>query len=333
MFHDVAPDEREAMAAEAAAAIVGAPRYDRAGAAGAAGVPLATATRLWRAMGFPEPGDDEVLFTDADVEALRTAEWLRAHGVVDEDGLVALARAMAQALSRLAVSHAAIAGEHVLSAAGTDPEAAAGEAAELVPRVGDLIGYVWRRHLVAAAESALVALFGEAGDAPVVVGFADIVGYTELTREMAPEELAALVERFEATASAVVAEGRGRVVKTLGDEVMFTAGSLREGVDVALALAGLDPPVRVGLAYGPVLARLGDVFGATVNVAARLTGLARPGTVLADREAATALRDDPAYDVAPIGRRSVRGYAHLAPFRLRKVSPASPQRRGDARRD
>lgn len=259
--------------------------------------------------------------------ALRTAEALRANGVVDEDGLVALARAMAQALSRLAVSHAAIAGDYVLrTAAGdVDPETAAHQAEALVPQVGELIGYVWRRHLVPAAESAVVAMLGEAvTDQPVVVGFADIVGYTELSRELGPDDLAALVERFESATATIVADHGGRVVKTLGDEVLFTAESLRNGIDLALALAGgaqaLGSEVRVGAAYGPVLARLGDVFGPTVNVASRLTGLARPGSVLVDREAAGALRDDPAYDVAPIGRRSVRGYAHLAPFRVHKVS-------------
>ena len=309
------------MVAETAEAIVGPARYDRAGAAAAAGVPLDRATMLWRAMGFPDPGDG-VLFTEQDVTALRTAESLRAAGVVDEDGLVALARAMAQALSRLALSHAAIAAEYVLRAGELDPETAAHEASDLVPRVGDLVGYVWRRHLVAAAESAAVAMFGEADeDAPVVVGFADVVGFTERTREMSADELATFVERFESSASNVVAEHGGRVVKTLGDEVMFTVEDLRRGVDVALALADADlgAEVRVGAAYGPVLARLGDVFGSTVNLASRLTGLAHPGTVLLDREAATALRGDPAYDVAPIGRRSVRGYAHLAPFRVRKV--------------
>jgi adenylate cyclase len=318
-------DERAAMVAGAAAAIVGPPVYTRGEVAEAAGVPFEHANRLWRAMGFPEASADAVLFTERDAEALRTAEWLRANGVVDEDGLVALARAMAQALSRLAVSHAAIAGDYLTRVAGDDVEGAVHDAERLVPAVGELLEFVWRRHLAVGAESAVVSLLGEAdADAPVAVGFADIVGFTELSRELSPPDLASLVERFEATAAHVVGERRGRVVKTLGDEVLFTATGLRDGVDIALALAGgaeaLGREVRVGLAYGPVVAHLGDVFGPTVNVASRLTGIANPGTVLLDRDAAAALRDDPAYDVAPIARRAVRGYAHLAPFRVRKVT-------------
>ncbi|HVF03963.1 MAG TPA: adenylate/guanylate cyclase domain-containing protein [Frankiaceae bacterium] len=316
-------DERDAAVTEAAEAIVGPAVHTRASACAAAAVPPERATRLWRAMGFAEPADDAVLFTEQDVAALRIAAALLDAGVVDEEGLVALARSMAQALSRLAVSHAAIAGSYVLRA-GADATLAR-HAAELVPNVGDLLGYVWRRHLVAAAESAVVTLLGAGEtDVPVTVGFADLVGFTELSRELSAEELAELVEVFESTAAYAVAEHGGRVVKTLGDEVMFTTADVRAGVDLGLALAegagALGREVRVGVAYGPVLARLGDVFGPTVNVASRLTGLARPGTVLVDREAANALRDDPAYDVAPIGRRAVRGYAHLAPFRVRKAS-------------
>jgi adenylate cyclase len=316
-------DDRDAVVSEAAAAIVGPAVHTRATVAESAGVPLERATRLWRAMGFAEPAEGAVLFTEQDVTALRTAAALLDAGIVDEDGLVALARSMAQALSRLALSHADIATSY-LRRAGAD-ETLAEHAGELVPNVGSLLGYVWRRHLASAAEGAVLALLGE-GDsaAPVLVGFADLVGYTELTRELAIDDLAALVERFESNAALLVGEHGGRVVKTLGDEVMFTVDDVRAGVDLTLALAGaadvLGREVRVGAAYGPVLARLGDVFGPTVNVASRLTGLARPGTVLVDRAAAEALRDAGGYDVTPIGRRAVRGYAHLLPFRVRKVT-------------
>ncbi len=316
------------MVAETAEAIVGPPVHTRDSACAAARVPVERATRLWRAMGFPEADPDAVLFTEQDVAALRTAEGLYANGVVDEDGLAALARSMAQALSRLAVSHAGIAADYVLRTASgeVDAEAAAHQAEALIPDVQALLGYVWRRHLAVAAETAVLALLDDAGaakDTPVAVGFADLVGFTELSRDLAADELAALVERFEDAATEVVAQHGGRIVKTLGDEVLFTADDVRGGVDLGLALAAAvaagGHEVRVGVAYGPVLARLGDVFGPTVNLASRLTGIARPGTVLIDRAAASALRDDPAYDVAPIARRAVRGYAHLAPFRVRRA--------------
>jgi adenylate cyclase len=317
-------DDRDAMIDEVGAAILGPPVHDRHQAAAAAGLPLDRAERLWRAMGFPDAPDGAVLFTERDVEAMRATEALRAYGVVDEAALLTLTRAMAQSLSRLAVSHAA-------TAFGGRSGTGADDAAALVPAVGSLLDYVWRRHLAAAVEGVLVTAAGEhAEDRPVAVGFADLVGFTELSRQAAPEELAALVERFESTAAQAVAAHGGRVVKTLGDEVLFTAGDAGAaaalGLDLAASAGGtVGREVRVGLAYGPVLARLGDVFGPTVNIASRLTGLARPGTVLADREAAAALRGDPRYDVAPLRRHSVRGYAHLAPFRVRSATGLSPR--------
>jgi adenylate cyclase len=307
----------DAMAQEVTAAILGEPRYTRAQVVLASGVPEERAVRLWRAMGFAEVADGVAWFTDRDVAALRTAESLLSDGVADEAGLLALTRSMAQALSRLAVSHAAIASGRLASSADVWHEAE-----ELVPKVGALMDFVWRRHLALAAQDALVTLLGEGrANAPVVVGFADLVGFTELTRQATPDELAALVERFEAYATGCVGEHGGRVVKTLGDEVLFTADGAANGAEIALALAEHMDEVRVGVAYGPVLPRLGDVFGPTVNIASRLTGLAFPATVLADREAAAALRGDPRYDVAPIRRQAVRGYAHLAPFRLRRARP------------
>jgi len=314
------------MAAEIGEILVGATAYTRAETSAAAGVPIERAVALWRAMGFADVPDDDRVFTERDVDALRTADSLRSLGVVDEAGLVALTRTMAQALSRLAHSHAGIAAGYLgeMSEAVLDDVVhQVGDA--LVSSVASLLEYVWRRHLAVAAEGAFAAPASATRD--MAVAFADLVGFTEMSRGMPPEELTALVERFEHLAAQLVADAGGRVVKTLGDEVLVTVNDVRAGAGLALSLAEasaaeLGREVRVGLAYGPVVPRLGDVFGPTVNIASRLTSLAFPGTVLADRGAATALRDEAAYEVTPLRRQSVRGYSHLAPFRLRRaVSP------------
>jgi adenylate cyclase len=192
----------------------------------------------------------------------------------------------------------------------------------LLPDVASLLEYVWRRHLAVASVGAFVAAEG-ATSASVAVGFADLVGFTELSRGSAPEDIADLVERFEHLAAQHVADAGGRVVKTLGDEVLFTVADAGAAAALALSLAEdataqLGRDVRVGVAFGSVVDKLGDVFGPTVNIASRLTGLAFPGTVLVDRGAAQALRDDGRFDVAPLRRQAVRGYSHLAPFRLRR---------------
>lgn len=310
---------------ELRAVIAGDAAYTRLETCDLAGVPIERAVALWRAMGFADVPDDQRLFTDRDVEALRTADALRALGVVDDAGLLGLTRTMAQALSRLAHSHASIAADY-LGGLGdlSDPafdEVAHAVGEPLLDSVATLLEYVWRRHLAVATDGAFAATEEAAGE--VAVGFADLVGFTEASRGMTPEDLGALVEGFEQLAAQLVAEARGRVVKTLGDEVLFTAGDVRAAVSLALSLAeaahsDLGRDVRVGLAYGPVVARHGDVFGPTVNIASRLTSLAFPGTVLLDRGAATALRDDASFDVTPLRRQSVRGYAHLAPFRVRR---------------
>lgn len=116
-----------------------------------------------------------------------------------------------------------------------------------------------------------------------------------MTRDLDRSDLAGLVEAFEVTAYNAVVDGGGRVVKTLGDEVMWTCDSVLAAARIALELAeafGRDnpvPPVRVGVAYGPALARAGDVLGPVVNLASRCTTLARPGAVLVDKALADAL--------------------------------------------
>jgi adenylate cyclase len=206
----------------------------------------------------------------------------------------------------------------------TDPQTAMRRAEELVPVVEDLIGYVWRRHLAAAAGRALATSGDEFASGAIAVGFADLVGFTSLTREIGEAELGSLVERFESEASDIVAGAGGRVVKTIGDEVLFVADDPATSAEIGLQLsehaAAQDdlPDLRVGMAYGTVLSRLGDVYGEPVNLASRLTSIARPGSVLVDRELATRLDGDPRWRLRRVPPRPVRGYTLLHPMRLRR---------------
>ena len=130
----------------------------------------------------------------------------------------------------------------------------------------------------------------------MAVAFTDIVGYTSQSKHLTEAELVDLVETFEDDTTRAVTAIGGRVIKTIGDEVLYVADSPRALVEIALALTarGEDeddgfPRVRAGIAYGDVTTRLGDVFGPTVNIASRLTSIARPGTVIVDRGAFDAL--------------------------------------------
>lgn len=323
----------------------GPPRYTRIEAARLAGVELERARQLWRSLGYASPGDTERVFTDADVDALRTATELRDAVLGDDRVELALARAMGQAMSKLAEWQIGTLSELVLTKArepGDRADATVSEfdvAASLLPQIERLQRYVWRRHLFAASERMLTNGSGttppDAPTAPLGVGFADIVGFTSLSRGLTETGLSEFLEEFESHSSAVVTEHGGRMIKTLGDEVMFAAdtpaATATIGLDLADRISTLDsrPDVRVGLAYGRVLHRLGDLYGTVVNLAARLTALARPGTVLIDRELAGAIERDTAFRVRSLRRVSVRGFAHLQPWLLRRGGrDAHPNRQG-----
>lgn len=306
----------------------GSRRYTRVEVAEQTGVPLDRAQRLWRALGFPDAADDDVVFTDLDVQALKTVQELVELGLLDEETQLATTRAMGQTLSRLAEWQVSVLTRVLNDLDANSPEVAAEAARELVPVLEGLIGYVWRRHLAAAAARAL-ANPEEVVARTAVVGFADLVGYTALTRNVDEDELARVVGGFESVAFDVIAEHGGRVVKTVGDEVMFTVEEPAVGAEIALRLMEAVeaeenlPGLRVGLACGTVLARLGDVYGEPVNLAARLTSVARPDSILVDREMAAAIEEDDRYRLRRVPPRPVRGYALLHAMRLRRADPAS----------
>jgi adenylate cyclase len=195
----------------------------------------------------------------------------------------------------------------------------------LLPAMERLQTYVWRRHLAAAAGRAMAGS-DELSRGIRVVGFADIVSYTRLTRRLSVAELGNLIERFEGLAADVVALNGGRIIKSIGDEVLFVTDTPAQAAALALALqdevaaAGDLPELRIGLAYGTILIRLGDVYGEVVNLASRLTSEAKPGRVLVDRELAAALDGHPAYRLRRLRRVSVRGYHHLTPYALQRAS-------------
>jgi adenylate cyclase len=303
-------------------------RYTRLQVAELAGMPPRRTQRLWRALGFPDVADDDPAFTDADVEALAVLSTLIDSGFVDEDSEASIARAMGQALSRLADWQTDMLAD-ALTRPGPDgerraatPDDAVEVARALLPRMRDIQHYVWRRHLAANADRLLSAT-GPGDRRELAVGFADLVGYTSRSRGMGGRELGAMIEDFESIAAEVIARHSGRVVKTVGDGVLFTAATAVDAVEIGLDLPDAwkteeRPPLRVGAAYGAVLTRLGDVYSPVVNLASRLTSLARPNSLLVDKELAQHVRDVPGYRVRSLRRVSVRGYDHLQPWLVRR---------------
>ncbi|MGZ4632096.1 MAG: adenylate/guanylate cyclase domain-containing protein [Actinomycetes bacterium] len=310
----------------------GARKYTRGEVAEQAGVPVEYARRLWRAMGFANVGDAAVAFTDQDLAAIRRLLTLVGDGVLDEELAVSVTRALGHNAARLAEWQLDAVVEHLVNDAGLPVDAATRRAAEMlsehVEDLEQLLVFVWRRQLAAVAGRALAAQergVGADGVAGVLsVGFADLVSYTRLSQKLEERELAALVDRFGKRSADVIAAAGGRLVKTVGDEVLFVADRAEDAAVIGLELAEtmaedpVLPDVRVGIATGAVVTRMGDVFGRTVNLASRLTALAAPGTVLVDRDTADALdgNTDCALDVERT--RAVRGMGLVRPGVVRR---------------
>jgi adenylate cyclase len=276
-----------------------------------AAVSIRSARKFWHALGFPHVQDEDTVFTDADLDALRSmAEAIGALpqqvGTAEDGSGLATTRAM------------------------PDPATARAAAAMLVAIADDLeplLVYAWRRHL-AAAISRMVTDAEPIPDQPGVVrsvGFADLVSFTALVRRVSDHDLARVVQRFEALASDVVTAHGGRVIKTVGDEVLFVAIGAGPAAAIALDLveAMADdevlPDVRVGMASGRVISRLGDVFGTTVNLASRLTAVAKPGTVVVDDVLAASLASMSGFEMSPLRRRALRGIGPVTPWVLRRA--------------
>ncbi|WP_405901381.1 adenylate/guanylate cyclase domain-containing protein [Streptomyces sp. NBC_00727] len=310
--------------------------WTRRDVAARAGVEFERAVRVWRALGFPAVDDDARVFTDADVEALRAGERLIAAGLITEHSETLMARALGHHLSRLADWQVDTLRDWLGHDRGPSPDrdALLGHMAALLPEIERLQRYVWRRHLVAYAGHLLSEAREEAAGPGAhvrdrAVGFTDMVGYTRMTRGLDGPELVGVLDRFETVTGDVVAEGRGQVVKTIGDEVLFVCESAAGAADIGLELTARAqsdpklPQVRTGLAHGPVIGRFGDVYGAAVNIAARLTAVARPASVLVDTALAGELAGTASYSLRPLRPVTVRGYSRLRPVLLRRGGAAS----------
>lgn len=171
-----------------------------------------------------------------------------------------------------------------------DPELAV-FAGTMLPTMDQVVLNVWRRHLQIAARRRIVReLDTDAVRGRFAVGFADMVGYTTLSQQVDEHTLAGIVERFEEIAYDIVTRHGGRVVKMIGDEVMYVADdpvvAVQVGLDLAAEYAADSAlsDVRVGIAYGPVIEREADLYGAVVNLASRIVHIAFPGSVVTTDE-------------------------------------------------
>lgn len=308
-------------------AVLGEPcRYTSHEVAAAAGVPMYRARRFWRALGFANVADDAVEFTDSDIAALRMLLGFVEDGIVDDAQAVQLTRVLGRASARLAGSQVETLVQRLDAAhvSGQDRlDIGRVLAMRLLPELEELLRYTWRRQLAAAVHR-LQPPAGDSAPAVCAVGFADLVGFTRLSRRLSDQGLMRLVDRFEGRAADLIVECGGRLIKSLGDEVLFVADDPAVAAQIALRLLeviGHDrevPGIRVGLALGSVVCYLGDLFGTTVNLANRLTAMTEPNSVLVGPRLSASLAADPGYELEPLGPVHVRGIGEVAPSLLRR---------------
>ena len=271
--------------------------YSRREVSKITGMPVELAERFWRALGFPGVADDERVFTDLDIEAITILEAMVDLGLVDIESAVQLARVMGSSMARIAEAEVT---QATAGLPGVDEPVDSVIAADTFSQVADrsmpamarLLEFVWRRHVQAATRRAMWVRTreverGARGASPeLVVGFADMVGFTMLAQRLSEQELGVLVSRFEELSHDIVTSLGGRVVKMIGDEAMFVSESPLSAARIALQLVEayaddeLLSDVRVALSVGPVLIQDGDYFGTVVNLASLIMNIARPGSVL-----------------------------------------------------
>jgi adenylate cyclase len=304
-------------------------RYCTNDIAAETGLPADLLRRLWRALGLADAPDDAVVFREADMEASRTVAQFHAAGL-PEPALVLISQVLGHGMARLAETLREVVGEALLEAGDSERAlgvryAQAGE--NMVPMLAPLLPYVLNVHLAEQLKGDVIAQaelssgrFDEARE--ITVCFADLVGFTRFGESVLPAELGA-AGRLLTDRAVDAARPPVRLVKMIGDAAMLVSPEPEPLLRAALELAeeGSDlPPVRVGVASGAAVPHCGDWLGAPVNLASRVTGVARPGSVLATRS----VRDAAAggFEFKRAATRRLKGISEPVPlYRVRPVSP------------
>ncbi|NDR54470.1 adenylate/guanylate cyclase domain-containing protein [Actinomyces sp. 565] len=317
-----------------------------------AGTGLDLARRFWRAMGFADVDPDEVRFTAQDAVALRNVADLiddnddglpSAHapgGGLAASSVLELLRAQSFTMDRLVLWQFETLVADISERLHLDDTAARLVALdhidEMIDSLSAQLTYVWRRHLASLLDrtDSEVSRRGREDAGPDFyplirsLGFVDIVSFTQRAQTMGRLELAEMLDDFESTARDVVTSRGARVVKTIGDAVMYIADDLSTAADVVTALveqlqSGPEMMrVRASLVQGRVVSRSGDVFGPPVNLASRLVDTAEPGGIRMDEATAMELINGPdahLYTVHPCHEVVAKGLGNVTPWALARA--------------
>jgi adenylate cyclase len=298
------------------------------------GLPAALVAQLRRALGLVEPSPEDRAFSEDDLEAARATKLVLDSGI-SEEAVIELTRVLGEGMARLAATIAAIFGDTFLHPGDSERDVAfryADMARQLIPGTTPIVAAALNAHVRESARRGIIGRTErEQGHLTVeeetAVCFVDLVGFTSLGAEVGAAELGT-VARTLARLAAEVAEPPVRLVKTIGDAAMFVgpdaAAIVEAALDLVDAVEGAElPSLRAGLARGPAFNRAGDWYGNTVNLASRVTGVARPGSVLATQEVRDAAAEDFAWSFA--GRFKLKGVPEPVPLHRarRRSEPGS----------
>jgi class 3 adenylate cyclase len=288
----------------------GRPIYSLRSAAEALDVPLSELAQAWAVMGLTITDPEALALSQTDVDGLAT--WVAIKAMVGADAAINFLRVLGNTMARLAEAGGTMARmaqpDLMMSLSGDELTTAMAyrSVTEITHRFGVLIDAVFRQHIVAARTHFEGVITDASANVTCGIGFADLTGFTRLTQVLTPNELFDLLVEFGGSVSDLVHADGGRVVKFIGDEVMWVTSTPELLAKVAMDLvehprareAGLQ--VRAGLGYGSVLAIGGDYFGNPVNLAARLVGAAAPGQILAAADVRDELPEWPAIPQEPL---------------------------------
>lgn len=306
-------------------------RYTLREVAEKAEVEMELVQRFTAALGIPAPDPDERRGTEADVEAARRIKAFRDAGL-PEEGMLQVARTIGMGTARIAEANRELVIRTLMQPGDTERDLAlrfAAAAEHMLPLIGPTLTYALQVHLLEQVRRDVIGAAdlasGEVdGTVDVSVCFADLVEFTKLGEELATEELGLVAGRLEEMATEV-AEPPVRLVKTIGDAAMLVSTEAGPMVEAALRLVEAAeqasegfPSLRAGIACGSTLAQAGDYYGRPVNLASRITGIAKPGSVLVDSAVKEAAGESFAYSFA--GERRLKGFdARSKLFRARRA--------------
>jgi adenylate cyclase len=297
-----------------------------------AGVPVEFLQEQRRNLGLPQVPEDEAVFGDEDVEAAKQLKGFVDAGL-DKEGVEDVTRVVGESMERVARAVAELTAGSLLKDADNERDVGirfAAAARELGPIMGRQLEYVFKAQLSEVVRNEVVNRAQIAsGELPggelVNVSFADLVGFTKLGENLPPDEIGRVAGRLGRIA-ADIAEPPVRLVKTIGDAAMLVSPEAEPLVQATIALvrAADDegeefPQLRAGIARGEAIGRGGDWYGRPVNVASRVTGVARPGSVLVTEEVKDETEDAFSYSFAGKRRlKNVKGQLPLYRARRRR---------------